>query len=356
MRISTALLACSMVAWLPDCQPTGPQQGSGGGGGATTEDGAYTITHANEALRVATAALDRFRDHGVAVKEGYFHHDENEDSFMMGEHWRNMDLIGANRCELTQPTHLQYLRIDGRRTLIGTGYFCFPSAPGASPPRLFGGDITWHSHGPEFCHRLNGTVWVDSLPVQMQWHARTLPNPLNPVTWEGLCRFQGGVPFEREVSMLHTWNWIAHPHGPFVHENSAIPFLRAGLAVPTREVIDCEQGRAALDTLRLAYLGFPPYGAALGLVKANHSQRVNAGAVIRVAVREGKAALNVMRNGEAHGDRAAYLSGAERGAAALATLHADVMRVFTAEQRRLIEEFLAMRRIHDYRHHGESHR
>jgi hypothetical protein len=51
--------------------------------------------------------------------------------------------------------------------------------------------------------------------------------------------------------MLHTWNWIAAPDGPFVHENRAIPFLPAGLRVPPREVLDAAAGSDAVATLRL---------------------------------------------------------------------------------------------------------
>ena len=53
--------------------------------------------------------------------------------------------------------------------------------------------------------------------------------------------------------MLHTWNWIPHPDGLFVHENRAIPFLRDGLRVRSQAELDTPEGQAALDTLRLAH-------------------------------------------------------------------------------------------------------
>ena len=59
-----------------------------------------------------------------------------------------------------------------------------------------------------------------------------LPNALTPLTWQDLCQQWGGQPVQQGISMLHTWNWIPHPQN-FVHENAAIPFLRASLAVPS---------------------------------------------------------------------------------------------------------------------------
>ena len=147
-----------------------------------------TTQQGTEALRTATLALERFRDHDVAVAEGYIHHDgANEDTFMMGEHWIDMEQVGAERCEMTKPTHLQYLRIAGKRTLIGTGYFCFPNREEDPPPAWFGPDVEWHSHGPQFCHQREGELWSEVLPSQMQEFARALPSSAAPITWRQLC-------------------------------------------------------------------------------------------------------------------------------------------------------------------------
>ena len=317
--------------------------------------GSATSSAGGEALRAATEALDRFRDHGVALEEGYVHGRENEDSFMMGEHWVKWALIGASRCELTEPTHLQYLRIDGRRTLIGTGYMCFADALGPSPPDWFGADVRWHAHGPEFCHRGKGEPWVDAFPALWNKYARTLPSPWRPVSWEALCRQRGGDPHEREVYMLHTWNWIPHPYGPFVHENPAVAFLRPGLTVPSRAALDSESARAALAALRLAYRGFPFYAASFVVVKASRAERRESQAIVRAAVGVGREAVDAMRSAEGRDDPAAYRVAAERGAAALAKMHADVLAVFGAERRKRILEVRAEQEVDDFRSHTGHH-
>ena len=75
--------------------------------------------------------------------------------------------------------------------------------------------------------------------------ATALPNEVNDATWQDVCDRFWAKPEERMIVMLHTWNWIAAPDGPFVHENRAIPFLRAGLRVPAREQLDADAGQGA---------------------------------------------------------------------------------------------------------------
>src|SRR2546426_3861481 len=200
---------------------------------------------AEEALQHATEALDRFRDIAVAQAEGYAH-DDGRDTFMMGEHWVNRQILRSGQCELTRPSHLQYVVLDGQRTLIGVGYVC-PGTPETPVPRLFGTDVPWHTHGPALCTRAPGG------PLDMQAWAEALPNALTPLTWQDVCRQWGGQPLHWGVTMLHTWNWIPQPQGAFVHENPAIPFLRAGLPVPSQAFLDSAEGHAALATLRLVY-------------------------------------------------------------------------------------------------------
>jgi len=139
---------------------------------------------AEEALEHATEALDRFRDVAVAQAEGYAHYD-GRDTFMMGEHWVNRQILRSGQCELTRPSHLQYLVLDGQRTLIGVGYVC-PGTPETPAPRLFGTDVPWHTHGPALCTQASGG------PLDMQAWAEALPNALTPLTWQELCRQWGG--------------------------------------------------------------------------------------------------------------------------------------------------------------------
>ena len=77
--------------------------------------------------------------------------------------------------------------------------------------------------------------------------------------------------------------------------------------------------------------------------------------MVRAAFAQGQEALAVMRRAEADNDSAAYRSSVQRGAAVLKKLHADVLASFNAEQREVIEKFLASAHVHDYKHHAGSH-
>ena len=303
-----------------------------------------------EALQHATAALERFRDVAVAQTEGYAHYD-GRDAFMMGEHWVNRQLLRSGRCELTQPATLQYLVIDGKRTLIGVGYVCGAGTHDTPAPLLFGADVSWHTHGPVFCTRVQGGG------LDMQAWAEALPNALTPLTWEDLCRQWGGQPIQLGLTMLHTWNWIPQPQGAFVHENPAIPFLRASLPVPSQEFLDSADGQAALATLRLVYGEvIRRYRGAFPVVNATPDQRQQTEAIVAQAVRQGQEALERMRTGAAQHDQQLYLEGAHSGAQALAHMHQKIMHVFPPGQQEVLAAFLASLHVreHTHREHQQS--
>ena len=263
---------------------------------AETSHHAMRHTHssapAEEALQHATEALARFRDVAVAQAEGYVHYD-GHDTFMMGEHWVNRQSLRSGHCEFTRPATLQYLVIDGQRTLIGAGYICGTGTHDTPAPRLFGADVSWHTHGPAFCFR--GQKRLD-----VQAWAEALPNALTPLTWQELCQQWGGQPVQRGMSMLHTWNWIPHPQGAFVHENPAIPFLRVRLSVPSQEFLESADGQAALATLRLVHGEVMwRYRRAFPVVNATPAQRQQTEEIVADAVRQGTQALAQMRTGEA---------------------------------------------------------
>jgi hypothetical protein len=307
---------------------------------------AHSSAPAEEALQHATEELARFRDAAVAQAEGYVHYD-GRDTFMMGEHWVNRQVLRSGQCELTRPATLQYVVIDGQRTLIGVGYICGTGTPETPAPRLFGADVAWHTHGPAFCFR--GQRRLD-----MQAWAEALPNALTPLTWQDLCQQWGGQPVQRGMSMLHTWNWIPHPQGAFVHENPAIPFLRARLAVPSQEFLDSADGQAALATLRLAHGEVMwRYRRALPVVNATPAQRQQTEEIVADAVRQGTQALAQMRTGEAQHEQQLYLEGARSGAQALAHMQQNVLGVFSPAQQEVLAAFLAS--LHEREHTPGEH-
>jgi hypothetical protein len=311
---------------------------------------AHSSSPSEEALQHATEALARFRDAAVAQTEGYVHYD-GRDTFMMGEHWVNRQVLRSGQCEITRPSHLQYLVIDGQRTLIGVGYICGTGTHEAPAPLLFGADVSWHTHGPAFCFR------AQRGGLDMQAWAEALPNALTSLTWQELCRQWSGQPVQWGVSMLHTWNWIPHPQGTFVHENPAIPFLRASLSVPDQEFLDSADGQAALATLRLVHGDIMRrYRGAFPVVNATPAQRQQTEEIVADAVRQGTEALAQMRTGEAQHEQQLYLEGAHRGAQVLAHMQQNVLRVFSPEQQEVLAAFLASLHVreHTHREHQQS--
>ena len=223
---------------------------------------------------------------------------------MMGEHWFQPDLLRDSVCDLERPAFLQYLMIEGQRTLIGVGYVCDATQP--TP--------TGSARKP------SGTVTAPSSAASAAASSttrattrRALPNPLNDDTWEDICALWWAEPERREIVMLHTWNWIAHPDGPFVHENRAIPFLRAGLRVPSRAELDTPEGRAALDTLRLAHGDVTRrYEGAFLVADLGRFDAWSARRVLRHGERRGEEAVERMRAAEKLGDPRAVGRGRPR--------------------------------------------
>ena len=181
--------------------------------------------------------------------------------------------------------------------------------------------------------------------------ADALPNALTEVTWQQVCQRRGGESRYRDVNMLHTWNWISHPNGAFVHENPAIPFLRAGLAAPTQEFLKSEDGHAVIETLRLAHGDVHwRYRSAFPVVNASADQRRRTSAIIIRIGHKGEDAVYAMRAAESRGDRNAYLEGAYAGAQAMMALHREVAALYSPQQRELLQAYLASLHIHDHRH------
>jgi hypothetical protein len=292
-----------------------------------------------DALERATEALDRFNDVEVAKAEGYRKPWRN-DGFMMGEHWFRSDLLYAMTCDLERPEFLQYLVIEGKRTLIGAGYVCDGNGPA---PDWFGPEAVWHRHGPELC-RFRSGVFADA-----SYFAHALPNPLNDETWEDVCESWWGEPQRRPVTMLHTWNWIARPDGPFVHENRAIPFLRAGLRVPARETLDTDAGRDALATLRLAQGDLRRrWQGALLVTGAGLWDHWRAGRAFAPVEERAEEQVERMRAAERLGDPVAWAAAARAGAALAPEAEAAVARRLAPAERGVAERFLASLQVHDH--------
>jgi hypothetical protein len=289
-------------------------------------------------LAEATAALDRFQDVAEAERAGYVK-PGNNDGFQMGEHWYRPDLLKDPVCKLEEPQFLQYLVIDGRRTLIGTGYVCDAAA---GPPSWFG-DASWHTHGPALCRTRKGAV------MDASYWAAALPNETNDATWQDVCERLWAEPEERAIVMLHTWNWIAAPDGPFVHENRAIPFLRSGLRVPPRERLDSAAGSDALATLRLAQGDVRRrWQGAFLAAGAGLWDHWRVGRAFRRAEKRATEQVQRMQAAERLGDDVAWAAAARAGAALTPEVEREVAVLLEPAERGVAERFLASLQVHEH--------
>ena len=144
---------------------------------------------------------------------------------------------------------------------------------------------------------------------------------------------------------------IPHLIGPFAYENPAIPFLRTGLAVPTREFLHSEDGHAVLETLRLAHGDVRwRYRRAFPVVNTSAEQRRQTSAILIRASHKGEDAVEAMRAFKARGDRSAYLEGAHAGTHAMQELRREVAALYSPEQQKLLQAYLASLHIYDHRH------
>lgn len=152
-------------------------------------------------LDVAREATRDYENRSVAIAAGYRR--IGRDFPSMGEHWLSPRLIVEGVFDVSRPSVLTYVTVDGRPVLLGVVY-AIPLAPGESPPTGFGADAGWHEH--------NGTIDEEGLLAQHNTTPRAATGT--------------------RVAVLHAWTRIDNPAGVFSAENWAIPFVRLRLAVP----------------------------------------------------------------------------------------------------------------------------
>ncbi len=162
---------------------------------------------------VAAARLgsERYRDRGTAIADGFRR--VGPDFPGMGEHWVHTGRLVAGILDPRAPTILSYVSVRGQPVLVGVGY-ALPLREGEPMPRFPAGD--WHEHG--------GTIDDASfLPV----HGG------------------GNTPTGRiHLAVLHAWVWSENPHGVFATENTRLPFLRAGVAMPAEVPVEAARAVA----------------------------------------------------------------------------------------------------------------
>jgi hypothetical protein len=225
-----------------------------------------------EQLEAVRAATERFRDHGVAVAEGY--EPVGGDGPLMGEHWVRRELVDRP-FDIASPSTLQYLKVDGEYVLTGVAYTMY-RAPDEPLPEGFAGDAdAWHLHD---MHKIAMTA--------------TEGRPL--LRWITERRIAGGRTqwdAERpELTMVHAWTWLDNPDGVFAQEHRLIPYVRLGLpeAWGIEVTVDAASGVALLGegacALEVRKVGF--------LAGASRQQRRELSAACDAATASVRAALD----------------------------------------------------------------
>lgn len=152
-----------------------------------------------ERVRTGTA---RFADRNAAIRAGY--RAVGGDFPAMGRHWVHPGIILRGKVEPESPAILSYAEIAGAPVLVGVA-FAVPLKPGEKAPQVAGRAREWHEH--------NGSVAEESLVNQHHHGSGEAPTRL---------------------AILHVWSGIENPDGIFATDNWALPFVRAGVAVPNR--------------------------------------------------------------------------------------------------------------------------
>ena len=158
-------------------------------------------------VRAVTDAAAKYQDRADAVRAGYRR--IGPDFPGMGEHWIHPPRLVSGRFRADSPPVLTYVTIAGRVVLAGAA-FALPLAPGEAPPD-FPSAAHWHDH--------SASVDEESLLIA-------------PATGHGHGAADTGT--KPHLAMLHVWFGLANPDGVFAQDNWALPFIRIGVASPSR--------------------------------------------------------------------------------------------------------------------------
>jgi hypothetical protein len=158
----------------------------------------------------AREGTGRYADRAVAIADGYRR--VGQDFPAMGEHWAHPGLVFAGRVDPARPAILVYTPVAGAPRLVGVAY-ALPLAAGEAPPPSPAPPDAWHTHA--------GGVDEESAALD---HADAGPSATARLG----------------LAVLHVWVWLPNPAGLFAVDNWALPFARAGLALPDDVVAPAE--------------------------------------------------------------------------------------------------------------------
>lgn len=170
------------------------------------------------AATAATAAA-RYADRRVAMADGYRR--IGADFPAMGEHWLRTSELLEGRLDPDRPTMLTYATIEGRPTLVGTG-FVVTTRDDERADHAPGWPEEWHEHSGLLAEESGARP-----PPSASGHTHGTEQRRGTRAW-----------------VLHIWTTLENPAGRYHADNWALPFARAGLAMRDGITVDEPAGRA----------------------------------------------------------------------------------------------------------------
>jgi hypothetical protein len=165
----------------------------------------------------ATHAAARYAERRAAIADGYRR--IGADFPAMGEHWVLSSALLDGRVDPARPTILTFATIDGRPTLLGTG-FVMATRGDVRADDVPGWPAEWHEH--------SGLIAEESgAHPAAGGHPHEIPGRSGSAT---------------RVWVLHIWTALENPAGAYRANNWALPFARAGIAAHAQ--VDEAAGRA----------------------------------------------------------------------------------------------------------------
>ena len=212
---------------------------------------------------------------------------------------------------------------------------------------MFDKSIVWHMHGPAWCLLPNGST------EDYRDLADSLPNKLTSLDWQAACRQEDGTPATQNIRMLHAWNWIPAPNGRFARENFSIPFIRVGLPVPDKKFLDSHQGEKTINILKLAHGDIHWwYWRGFKIINTSELQRQKGWSILQQARTSGQIIQGEMLEiGDLQSPKIKEL--VKRGEITIDNMHKQLADVFTNEQMKVLNKYIASIQTHE--HHEHEH-
>lgn len=171
----------------------------------------------DDVIREIRSATAMFKDQKMAELYGY--RKFGPDMPNMGTHWLYLTSAVDRNFDLSRPSTLTYLTINGEPVLTGVAY-TYPVQPGETPPELPLKEMKWHYHSGNLEEEAFGLH-----PKSIDSKKENIPN----------------------LAMLHAWVWTDNPDGMFSADNWALSFVRNEIAPPSQPTVEASKALFMLN-------------------------------------------------------------------------------------------------------------